>query len=121
MYPRALEPPLQPLRLDFFFIDFPLHPCSQLPFLFSIFTGRTTEQGESHSDPMRVLRPPNFPPQTHCAPPHLPLIYCQVKLHSALPRAAGGMFLCVLQDHLFMHSPCYSFAIVSTGEGGVIE
>ena len=71
---------LQPLRLEFFGIDFPLHPRSQFPFLFSLFAIRTTEQEERRVDPMSLSHSPIFSHMQH-NPPNLKVI--PAKVHHA--------------------------------------
>ena len=86
--------PLQPLRLNSFWIEFYLHPRSQLPFITFLWVG---QQGERCVDSMIALWYPTSPPQRSCFPPHLPIIYCQGEVssephHYLLPRAAGECF-----------------------------
>ena len=43
---------------------------------------RVGQQGERRADPISVLRSPTVPPQIHRAPPQLPLIPFQGKIHA---------------------------------------
>ena len=65
--------PLQPLRLDFFIIDFPSHPCSQLPFLaFCGQENRTRVKARRSHDRYllpSVLTPETSPPPISHSPP----------------------------------------------------
>ena len=113
---------LQPLRFDFFGINFPSHPHSQLPFIFSLFPGRTTEQVERSAEPMSALRYPTPPPPPlrHCSPLHLPGIPLQGNYHARVApfRVAAHLWRNISLEFCKRHSPCSSFDIVTTGEGG---
>ena len=89
--------PLQPLRLDFFGIDFPSHPRSQLPFL--TFCGQAGQQNKGKVAQIPWVRSATQPshPIDISPPPHLPSIPCQVNIHAvtrhfASLRAAGRIF-----------------------------
>ena len=89
---------------------------------FSLFAGRAT-RGKARRAHERTLLPNRPIPDTLCPPPYLPLILRRGYLHvaprhSASSRAAGDFFPCVSRDHFSMHSPCSSFTVASTGEGG---
>ena len=79
------------------------------------------QQGERCSEPMSALRSPTGPSQRHCAPPtsHLSSAEVSSTPRHAIPRlCAQECFPCVLRNHFSMHSPCSSFAVALTGEGG---
>ena len=89
----AREPPFN--HVDSTFSRIPAHNIAIAISLFS-WAGRKTEQGERHAEPMIAPRSPTCPPPWHRAPNHLPIIHCQVKIHSAprhfaSPRAAERM------------------------------
>ena len=93
--------PLQPLIIDFFGIDFPSHPCSQLTFInFCGQDNRTRVKARIYHE-HALLPKLNPPPHTH-----LPLLPRHGK--SALsqfmsPRASGGIFpLCFAKS--FLHA-----------------
>ena len=67
--------PLQPLRLDFFGIDFPSHAhnCH----FYSHFLRAGQQGGKRRTEPMSALRSPTLPPKRHRTPPHFPLIHHQ--------------------------------------------
>ena len=86
---------LQPLRLEFFRINFPLHPSSQ--FLFINFRGKdNTTRGKYRIYHGRAPLP-HLPNLETYLPPYLPHIQLQGNIPSA-PRhflplcASGGMF-----------------------------
>ena len=88
--------PLQPIRLIWDIIY--SHPCSKLPFIFSLFTGRTTEQGERNAYVMISLHSPTDPPMGYHSPhpPHITLIPVQgsnrrTSRRFTSLRAAGGI------------------------------
>ena len=100
---------LQLLRLDLFGLTF-LCILSHNWYI-SLFEGRTIEQ-EKNSKPIITLQFPTWPTHIHSIPTHLPLIYCQGKIHatphhSTLLNVSGGIFPCVSQKYLSMHSPFY--------------
>ena len=112
--------PLQLLRLDFFGIDFPLHPCSQL--LFLNFCGQDNRtRGKARRAHERALLP-NLPtPRDIARPPNYHLSPAKVSArceisHRRVPLEEFSP--CVLRNHFSVNSPCSSFAIASTGEGG---
>ena len=112
--------PFQPLRIDFFGIDFPSHPPSQFPYLFSLLPGRTKEQGERRTDPMSAIYSPTIPPPRHNASPHLALIPLKGKYHKHVAPFRVDARLWSNFSLLFRkrHSSCSSLDIVMMVEGG---
>ena len=129
MYLCALmkEPPFNHIDSTSSGSTFPRILAHNLTIAISHFwrTGRKTEQGERRAEPISALRSPTCPPQIHRDPPHIPLIYRQGNIHAAprrsIPRRVAPLeecFPCVSGNNFSVHSPCSSFAIVLTGEGG---
>ena len=87
---------LQPLRLNLFGINFPLHPCSQFPFI--TFRGQVEQQnkGKDTQSPWVLSAPqPSHPHNIAHPPPHIPIIHRQgkrVSRHFTSPSTAGGLF-----------------------------
>ena len=100
MYPHALMQGNPPSTAStwLLLVNFPLHPCSKLPFLtFSLFS---IEQGEKSAYSMRALRSPTIPPLKPRPPPpstsHLYLSKVSTmrkSRHFSSSRAAWGIFL----------------------------
>ena len=124
---------LQPLRLDFFGIDFPSHPQSQLPFIFSLLAGSTTREKARRAHERAptlnlttpaTIAPPRPPPHNHPhiplplnwlwhpPPLYLPLIPRQGNLHTSPFRVAVLRWRNVSPAFLEMHSPCSSFDMI---------
>ena len=85
--------PLQPLRLEFFGINFPSHPCSHNFHCSHFFEQKKWGKGASH---ISTLRSPTFTPQLS-PPPQLPRTFLQGHIHAALHHSAssfasGGTF-----------------------------
>ena len=105
---------LQPLRLEFFGINFPLYPCSKLPFI--TFRGQVniTSRKARRSHDHAPL--PNLPtPETSRTPSTFHLSPTKVSERRA---PLEECFPCVSQNHLYIHSRCSSFDIAPTKEGG---
>ena len=85
--------PPQPLRLNFFIIDFPLNPHSQLPFI-NFWGHDNRTRGKAYRSHKRAPLP-ILTTSVKSRPPHLPLITLQSKRvlsHFASLRVDGGMF-----------------------------
>ena len=88
--------PLQPLRLGFFVINFPSHPCSQFPFLVFFWKDSITRVKSHRSHERAQL--PNLPTQDISRPPPPPIIHLSTAKviptlsYSASLCAAGGIF-----------------------------
>ena len=111
--------PLQPLRLDFFGINFPSRPWSQLPFL--TFSGQDNK-GKGAQIPRafyapQIIHPRDIVPQTisHLSTAKVSSILCHTIPCHCAPLEES--FTCVYQNHFSMHSPCSSFTISLKGEG----
>ena len=106
---------LQPLRLDFFGIDFPSHPQSQLPFIFSLLAGSTTREKARRAHeraPTLNLTTPATIATPRPPPLYLPLIPRQGNLHTSPFRVAVLRWRNVSPAFLEMHSPCSSFDMI---------
>ena len=93
---------LQPLRLDFFGIDFPLHPRSQLPYLFVLIAGRKT-RGNARRAHERAPLPNLTTPATIAPPPSSHLSPAQVSARRTISRRRvplGECFPCISQNAL---------------------
>ena len=107
--------PLQPLILDFFGIDFHLHPHSQFPFFTfrgkdNITRGKTCRYHERYPIPNLTTpaKSPPTPPTNYTPPRQAPharraILRCHALLEEYLP--------CVSRNILSVQSPCSSFAI----------
>ena len=99
--------PLQPLRLNFFGINFPLHPRSQLPFL--TFRGQDN-RGEIAQIPCARSAPqPSHPRDIETHPiSHLFTSKVISTLRCAIPHLRTPLeeyFPCVSRNNFSMHSP----------------
>ena len=113
--------PFQPLRLDFFGINFPSLPRSQLPFLtfrWQDNKGKSAQSPWARSAP-QLANPRDIQshPISHLSISKVISIPCRsiTRLRAPLKEC----FRCVSRNHFSMHSPCYSFAIASPGEGEI--
>ena len=87
--------PLQPLRLHFFGIGFPSHPCSQLPISHFSRAARKTEQGERRAGaheraPLPNLSTPDISRPTPYT--NYPTLRQAPRRAAPFRNAAGGMF-----------------------------
>ena len=115
--PSRAWTPLQPLRLDFFGINFPSYPRSKLSFL--IFCGQynrtRVKARRSHE---RALLPNLTTPATS---PHPRLFPAKVSACRTILRLCTLLeifFPCVSQNNFPVKSPCYSLVISSSVEVG---
>ena len=85
----------------------------------SIFAGKKTEQRERCSTHNRAPLPNQPTPTIFPLHPNLPLIPCQVMIHTTpchftAPRTSGGNFPLRCTKTISLHSPCYYFSISVT-------
>ena len=110
--------PLQPLRLNFFGINFPSYPLSQLPFLTFHRQSGQQNKGKGAQIPQAWSTPQPAHP-IDIAPHPISQLFTSM-LHRCIPRLCAmqeELFPCVARNLLSNHSPCSAFAIASTGEG----
>ena len=110
---------LQPLRLDFFGINSPSHPCSQLPYL--NFAASIT-RGKAHIAHERALLPNRPTPDT--SHPQLPPKYPLIRKSPSVRRAIffghaplEELLPCVSRNIFSVHLPCSYFSIAATRPG----
>ena len=117
---------LQPIRLDFFGIDFTSYPWSQ--FLFSTFRGQAGQQNKWKGAQIPLVRSAPQPAHPRDIAPH-PISQLSIDKLSYTPRCAISYrctpleehFPCIAQNIFSVHSPRSSFAISVTRPGHTIS